>query len=71
VPKTEYTKIHAELLASYDQREVAEHWQSYNSIYPQLYYHRSKTAPKIPKGLVDILITGQYRETTTGKPFLR
>jgi hypothetical protein len=70
-PKVWYAEIHKELLKIYDAREVAENWKNYDAIYDQIYYHRHRGGPKLPTKLIDIILSGKYTQTTSGKQFLR
>ena len=68
--KGEYQKIYERLLQEHDERELAQYWKSWNSIRGSMWYHQDKNRKKNPESLSDIMLTGEYSETKTKKPFL-
>ncbi len=65
-----YLAIYEVLVNKYSKDELSLYWKDFESAKASLYYHRRKKNPSLPKTVNEIVISGDYTQTSDNKPFL-
>ena len=66
-----YEEENEKLIASgIDAEELQPYHPQFHEISSCLQKRRSKVRPRLPKCIKDILLTGEYEQTSDGKPFI-
>ena len=64
-----YLAIYEDLVKKYTKDELSLYWKDFESAKASLYYDRRKNNPSFTKTVNEIVISGDYTQTSDNKPF--